>query len=208
MRRSHIGLILPVLCVVSLAFLVTAGRAQEEVETPSQKTAEAVERFKKAPEAVGKSLEALKEAGAAKLQEMLRGKKAVKTDSDSLTLPEKKPVQLETPRYSAEGKRDPFQPLALRPSVERRPRENLSPLERYELGQLRLVGIVWNIQEPTAMVEDTAGLGYIVKVGTSIGANEGKVKAIKPSEVVIEEIETDFFGNRKKREATMKLPRE
>lgn len=208
MKRAHIGLILAALCLDSLAFLAAAGSAQENIETPSQKTAEAVEKVKNAPAAAGKSLERLREAGEAKLQEILGGKEPVKTDSDSPSLPEEKTLQSETPRYSAEGKRDPFHPLALKPKATRRPRENLSPLERYELGQLKLVGIVWDIREPTAMVEDTAGLGYIVKVGTPIGSNEGKVKAIKPSEIVIEEIETDFFGKRKKRETTMKLPRE
>ena len=208
MKRLHIGLILLALWPVSLVSFATVGRAQEHIETPSQKTKEAVERLKKAPEAVGKRLEALKEAGAAKLQEMLGGKEPAKTDSDPLALPETKPVQPETPRYSSKGKRDPFQPVELRPKASRRSRENLSPLERYELGQLKLVGIVWDIKEPTAMVEDAAGLGYIVKVGTPIGANEGKVKAIKPAQLVIEEIQTDFFGNRKKRQITMKLPSE
>jgi Tfp pilus assembly protein PilP len=208
MMRSQIGWTLLVFWLLPLVLSAAVGRTQEEIETPSQKTKEAVERLKKAPEAVGKSLEALKEAGAAKLQEMLGGKEPAKTDSDPLALPERKPVQSETPRYSAEGKRDPFQPMDLKPKASRRPRKNLSPLERYELGQLKLVGIVWDIKEPRAMVEDSVGLGYIVKVGTPIGASEGKVKAIKPSEVVIEEIQTDFFGNRKKRETTMKLPRE
>ena len=58
------------------------------------------------------------------------------------------------------------------------------------------------------MVEDTAGLGYIVKVGTAIGANEGKVKAIEPTEVVIEESYIDFYGARKNREVSMRLPKE
>lgn len=208
MKRSHIGWPLLILWLASHGPLTAVGIAQDDNETPSQKTVEAIEKFKKAPETVGKSLEALKEAGEAKLQELLGGKKPAQTAPESLGLPEKKPVTSETPRYSAAGKRDPFQPFALKPTVERRSRENLSPLEQYEIGQLKLVGIVWDIGEPRAMVEDTAGLGYIVTVGTPIGANEGKVKAIKPAEVVIEEIQTDFFGNRKKRETTMKLPRD
>ena len=79
-------------------------------------------------------------------------------------------------------------------------------MERYEIGQLKLAGIVWDVKEPKAMVEDATGLGYIVKIGTSIGANEGKVKAIRPTEVVIEEKYTDFYGATKSREVSMKLP--
>jgi type IV pilus assembly protein PilP len=78
-------------------------------------------------------------------------------------------------------------------------------LERYEIGQLKLVGVVWDVEEPKAMVEDATGLGYIIKVGTPIGANEGKVKSIKPTEVVIEESYTDFYGARKSREISIKL---
>jgi len=120
----------------------------------------------------------------------------------------KRPEQSQPPRYTSAGKRDPFQPLALKAKVAPRQRENLSPLERYEIGQLKLVGVIWDIKEPRAMVEDTAGLGYIVKVGTAIGPNEGKIKAIKPTEVVIEETYVDFYGTKKSREVGMKLPQE
>jgi Tfp pilus assembly protein PilP len=122
-----------------------------------------------------------------------------------LGLPEKKAEAPETPHYSPAGKRDPFQPLPLRAQAKRRPRENLSPLERYDLGQLQLVGIVWDAKAPRAMVEDAAGLGYVVGVGTAIGPNDGKIKEIKPAEVVIEETYTDFYGARKNRRVSMKL---
>lgn len=188
-------------------FLVPAqGGAQDEKDTPSQKTKEAIEKFKKAPAAAGQSLEALKEAGKTKLQETLGGKSATKAETGPLPLPEKKAEQPERSRYSSAGQRDPFRPLSLRPKASQRARENLSPLERYEIGQLKLVGIIWGIKEPRAMVEDAAGLGYIVKVGTVIGPNEGKVKAIKPAEVVIEESYVDFYGARKMQEISMKLP--
>ena len=196
------------LAFVLLNFLLPApnGWSQEEKETPSQKTREAIEKFQKAPATAGQSLEALKEAGKTKLQETLGGKGATKAETGSVTLPEKKTEQPERPRYSSAGKRDPFRPLSLKPKASQRARENLSPLERYEIGQLKLVAIVWDIKEPKAMVEDAAGLGYIVKVGTVIGPNEGKVKAIKPAEVVIEESYVDFYGARKTQEIGMKLP--
>ncbi|HWO40735.1 MAG TPA: pilus assembly protein PilP, partial [Candidatus Eisenbacteria bacterium] len=84
-------------------------------------------------------------------------------------------------------------------------RENLTPLERYDLGQLKLVGIVWDVKEPNAMIEDSVGLGYIVKIGTPIGMNDGRVKAIRPGEVVVEETYTDIYGARKKRDVSMTL---
>jgi len=192
--------------LLGLLLFLGRGGAQEEKESPSQKTKEAIEKFKKAPATVGQGLEALKEAGKAKLQETLAGKEPAKAEAGISSLPAKKPEQPERPRYSSVGKRDPFRPLSLKPKVSQRARENLSPLERYELGQLKLVAIVWDIKEPKAMVEDGTGLGYVVKIGTLIGPNEGKVKAIKPTEVVIEEQVTDFYGARKSQEVSMKLP--
>lgn len=195
-----------VLALLSVLLVPAKGDAQEEKETPSQKTREAIEKFKKAPATAGQAMEALKEAGKAKLQEAPGGKQAAKAESGSLTLPAKKAEQPERPRYSSAGKRDPFRPLSLKPKVGQRTRENLSPLERYEIGQLKLVAVIWDIKEPKAMVEDATGLGYIVKLGTLIGPNEGKVKTIKPNEVVIEESLVDFLGARKAQEISMKLP--
>ncbi len=195
--------------ILNILLFSLEGRTQEEKETPSQKTREAMEKFKKAPSVIGKSLEALQEAGKAKLQEMLGGTETpAKAETDTLTLPTRKPQEPEIPRYSPMGKRDPFRPLALKTKPGPRARANFSPLERFEIGQLKLVGIVWDVKDPKAMVEDTTGLGYIVKVGTPIGDKEGKVKTIKPTEVVIEEIHIDAFGAKKVQERRMKLPGE
>jgi type IV pilus assembly protein PilP len=121
---------------------------------------------------------------------------------------EKKASPAEELRVSPATKRDPFRPFNLNTqntqSTSRR-RESLSPLERYELGQLKLVGVIWDVKEPNGIVEDSAGLGYIVRVGTAIGPNDGKVKLIKPEEIIIEEAFVDLYGARKKREVPMKL---
>lgn len=190
-----------------LSVLLLCGHAlsQEEKDTPADKMRGALEKLKKAPTAVGKGLTGLKEAAKAKLQETLGAEPATKPEADALTLPAKKAEPSGRLRYSPAGRRDPFEPLALRAKVSRRHRENLTPLERYELGQLRLVGIVWDVKDPRAMIEDAAGLGYTVKLGTPIGPSDGKVKAIKANEVVIEEIYVDFYGARKLRQVSMRL---
>ena len=147
-------------------------------------------------------LQAMTAAGEKAFQQIVKVKAA---EPDFLTLPTKKQEQLGMPRYSPVGKTDPFRPWGLKALTSSRPRESLSPLERYELGQLKLVAIIWKTKEPKAMVEDGAGLGYILKVGTPIGPNEGKIKAIRQGEVVIEESYIDFYGARKRREINMKL---
>jgi type IV pilus assembly protein PilP len=179
--------------------------AQEKLETPSQKTKEAVDKLLRAPSAVGKSLQDLSNAAKAKLQDAVAETKSTKANSDGPAPAEQRSDPQSPGNFSTVGKRDPFRPFTLNTRTNSRPRENLSPLERYDLGQLRLVGVVWHVREPSAMVEDSVGLGYIVKVGTPIGANEGKVRAIKPNEIIIEETYVDLFGAKKKREVNIKL---
>jgi type IV pilus assembly protein PilP len=193
--------------VVSIIFLLVPGfiRAQEKMETPSQKTKEAVDKLLRAPSAVSQSLQNLGNAARAKLQDAVTETKSMRANTDGPAPAEQKSDLQSQGNFSTAGKRDPFRPFTLSTRTNGRPRENLSPLERYDLGQLRLVGVVWHIKEPTAMIEDSVGLGYIVKVGTPIGANEGKVRAIKPSEIVIEETYVDLYGAKKKREVNIKM---
>jgi Tfp pilus assembly protein PilP len=172
---------------------------------PGQKTKEAVDKFSKLPSSVGQTIDAVAERAKSLLKENPAAKPPAQPESDHLTVPAKQ-SETERPRYSPAGKRNPFRPPGL-PAKTRRPsRENLSPLERYDLGQLKLVGIVWDPKEPKAMVEDGAGLGFIVGVGTAIGNNDGKIKTINKNEIVIKETLIGFYGERKDREVTMRLP--
>ena len=66
--------------------------------------------------------------------------------------------------YDPTGKRDPFRPP--RANNTTLAGEARTPLQRYDIGQLRLVAVIYDAQQPRAVVEDDAGLGYIVRVGT------------------------------------------
>jgi type IV pilus assembly protein PilP len=191
--------------IVWMILLLGAGvaGAEEKVETPSKKTKEAVDALVGAPRAISKSLQDLSNAAKAKFQEALGEAKSTKANAAA---PGEQNSDPRSPaNISAVGKRDPFRPFTLNTRANGRLRENLSPLERYDLGQLRLVGIVWQVKEPSAMIEDSVGLGYIVKVGTPMGTNDGKVKAIKANEIIVEETYVDLFGVKKKREVNIKL---
>ncbi|MEW6271745.1 MAG: pilus assembly protein PilP [Thermodesulfobacteriota bacterium] len=108
--------------------------------------------------------------------------------------------------YDPTGKRDPFRPLFLLRRPAAQTVEPLTPLQRYEIGQLRLVGVVYNLAPPRAMVEDSSGLGFIVTPGTAIGPNGGVVTAIRPRQVVVEEWQTDVIGERHRTEHVLELP--
>jgi type IV pilus assembly protein PilP len=151
-------------------------------------------------------LEAVTDAVKARLDRREKAPPASKSASDDSRVSVKPVQQPPTPRFSRDGLRDPFLPYK---TVQRnpvsRPRDNLSPLERFELGQLRVTGIIWDIPEPLAMVEDTVGFGYIIRVGTPIGVNDGKVKTIRRSEVVVEEFYRDVSGSKKKRDVSLRF---
>ena len=106
--------------------------------------------------------------------------------------------------YDPTAHRDPFRPPRLNGTAQAR-----TPLETYQLGQLKLVGVVAQPSEGyRAMVEDSAGLGYIITTGTPIGSSGGVVRSIEPRRVVIEESTRDFYGDVKAKEVVMELPQE
>jgi type IV pilus assembly protein PilP len=108
---------------------------------------------------------------------------------------------------------DPFQPITAvfaattveeTPVVEGEPK---GPLEKMDLAQVRLVAIVVAGENTRALVEDTAGLGYIISVGTKIGKNGGKVIQILPDTVEVEEPTKTLKGEKKTKVSSLKLPR-
>jgi type IV pilus assembly protein PilP len=110
--------------------------------------------------------------------------------------------------YNPVGRRDPFRPLALVRETVGVNIELLSPLQRYEVGQLKLVGVIHDVSPPRAMVEDSAGLGFILMPGTPIGPNGGVVTEIKPRQVVVEEWHTDVIGEKHRTELLLEMPKD
>ena len=116
--------------------------------------------------------------------------------------PKQAPIVL----YDPAGKRDPFVPFIKGPvRTARVPLENLPPLQRYELGDLRFVGVLWGAKGYLALIEDAEGKGYTVAVGTKLGRNGGVVTRITDGEVVVKETFTDYSGAKVERESTLKL---
>ena len=82
-----------------------------------------------------------------------------------------------------------------------------TPLERIDLSQLKLVGIIMASSGNRALVEESSGKGYVIKKGTYIGINSGKVVKIKKEKVVVEEEFEDVFGKTKLHQREIKLPK-
>jgi hypothetical protein len=69
-----------IVCIILLLAPGFAG-AQEKLETPSQKTKEAVDKLLRAPSVVGKSLQDLSNTAKAKLQDAIAETKSTKANS-------------------------------------------------------------------------------------------------------------------------------
>jgi len=114
--------------------------------------------------------------------------------------PEAAPGATEAP-YEAAGRRDPFRPPRMAAALA----GVVSPLQQQELGQLRLVGVIYGSPRARAVLEDDAGLGYIVTVGTPIGPNGGTVHAIERGRVVVREANQDYYGEMQVSEVVLEL---
>ncbi len=120
----------------------------------------------------------------------------------------KEPEKMEEPefQYNPIGKPDPFKPfIELTPVRERVRTTPLTPLQKYDLSQLKLVAIISTPEGNVALVEDSVGRGYFIKRGTEIGKNDGKVTKILKDRIIVEELYEDVFGNVKKSEIPMML---
>jgi len=104
--------------------------------------------------------------------------------------------------YDSSGRRDPFAPYNLAPRVEV---EGRSPLEKYEIEKLKVTAVLEGADEPTAIVENEAGRGYVVKKGTKIGLNGGEVIEIQADRMLILETSADFTGQSRTHTIEMKL---
>lgn len=92
---------------------------------------------------------------------------------------------IEDYNYSASGKRDPFTPFERASSTA--PMGPIWPLQKYDLEQLKLVGVIWEVKVPKAMILDPSGHGYVVTINERVGRNNGYIARIREGEIVVVE---------------------
>jgi len=132
---------------------------------------------------------------------------AVPTDATPTPTATPEEASTEEYNYNPIGKRDPFRSF-LADELAPDTRKVVTPLQRYDLDQLRIIGIIWGISSPRAMVTSPDGKGYVVQKGTLIGKNWGKVSRITQDEVIISEEYRDFEGKLIVTEVPLKLPKD
>ncbi|MFH0727581.1 MAG: pilus assembly protein PilP [Pseudomonadota bacterium] len=139
-------------------------------------------------------------APAVKADEAAVEEKSTVVDVPETALTEK--LADSTPRYDPTGKIDPFAPIfkdtppVEEESVEKKivRRRPLTPLEKIDLSQLKLVGVIRAESGNRAMVEDATGKGYVITKGSYVGIYGGRVVQIERDRAFIEEEVEDIFG--------------
>jgi type IV pilus assembly protein PilP len=107
--------------------------------------------------------------------------------------------------YNPVGKRDPFVPFLKVEPLSARAHDSLPPLERYDIGELKFVGVIWGAKGVVALVEDGEGKGYSVAAGTKIGRGGGVVIRVTEGEILVKEEFRDYSGTKSVRESSIKL---
>ncbi len=142
---------------------------------------------------------------------------AIPAAAPATVKPEEAAVEMPEYRYDSKGKTDPFKPfvrLELPTAAKKGPEKkkytgNLTPLQRVSLDKVRVTGIAGSQAKRVAMVEDGAGKGYIVYLGTLIGENGGRVIQILPDRVIVEEkVGEGSKGKEKSHRVALKLHKE
>jgi len=118
---------------------------------------------------------------------------------------------VQTSKFDFSAKKDPFKPYITTKATtpadlakHKRDIKPVLPLHSFDVSQFRLIGTVADPKGNKAMVVDPAGKGYVLRVGMTIGKNEGKIVRIDTAGVdVVEQFKDD---NSKIRKETTRIP--
>ena len=108
--------------------------------------------------------------------------------------------------YDPRGRKDPFmQPVLDRPVAPGATHGPLLPLQKFDISQLRLIGILWDVKRPRAMIQDPNQKTHIVGPYTKIGIRNGYIAVIREGELVVVETNEDASGRLTTMAQIMKL---
>lgn len=117
------------------------------------------------------------------------------------------------PLYNPSGKTDPFEPLIKEtPKVKSESEEYVhtdpkgpTELEKIDLSQLKLTGIILATSGNKALVREASGRGHVISEGTPIGIHRGRVAGVLKDKVVVKEKMKDLRGRYFFKETELKL---
>lgn len=215
---KHTFFIRIAICLLGFAVLLTgcqdkAGEAEKTSKVVSQKISTGMQ--KTAPQ----TPETKKDSPATAPSETLSAETEMTTKSPAETFDTRSLVPNLALGYDSKGRIDPFVPLVKEEPVvvenkelieakdAVREKRTKTPLEKIELDQLELKAIIIAPSGNKALVEEANGKGYIIRKGTYIGRNDGKVIEILKDKVIVEELTENIQGKVTAREKEIKLPK-
>jgi len=117
-------------------------------------------------------------------------------------------------QFDFSNKKDPFKPFVVVKAVATPTPDDLKkalqsglPIHSFDVSQFRLIGVVTGGKENQAMVVDPNGKGYVLKIGMTIGKNDGRITSINTSGVDVLEQFKDDNGRVRKENIRITLPR-
>ncbi len=109
-------------------------------------------------------------------------------------------------RYDPAGYRNPFGSLLrVKEAEEGTPEEQLTPLQRIPVLDVRVEGIILMGKKSMANVITPDGKVHIVSVGTLMGRHKGKIVRMTSEELIVEEQFEDYLGKEFKQETVLRL---
>lgn len=106
--------------------------------------------------------------------------------------------------YDPRDKRDPFRSFQYMGDDSHATRE-FGPLEDFELGQLELSAVIWDANNPRALILDPGGRAYIVREGSQIGKNSGQVIHIGDNLVLVKETYENLAGEKTTKDVEIRI---
>ena len=104
--------------------------------------------------------------------------------------------------YDPRGKRDPFRSFQF---VNDDGNQDFGPLGDFEIGQLELQAVVWDANNPRALILDPGGRAYIIREGSQIGKNSGQVIHIGDNLVLVKETYENLAGERTTKDVELRI---
>lgn len=117
------------------------------------------------------------------------------------------PVLVETVEgytYDPKSRRDPFQSLTRMVKADKT-RAELPPLQRVQLSDLKLLGIMWGGYGYYGLVQTPDGKGYTVKEGMLMGTNNGVIATITDKAIIVSEPSIDIMGKKSTKDVEILL---
>jgi len=97
--------------------------------------------------------------------------------------------------YEPKSRRDPFLSLAKMIKVDKG-RSELPPLQRIQISDVKLLGIIWGGYGYYGLVQTPDGKGYTVTEGMLMGTNNGVITSISSTAIIVSEPSVDITGKK------------